>query len=236
VADEGTPKGKAARAREAAKTGDAPRTADPSRSPVPDPPRPGEIARRYSGDELVIAVLQAAEQETEERHEKAWAGAPARINRPAGGWQAWARDMTGTSVAWREHRAWTERYAPRRQALADAVREARADADVWRALTEECPALAHVSLDNIPTRYNAPSRATIARLLDGFFSSPVGPTWRGREPTDRDLALLLILSGWTCNEWVAGMTVAEAIKEVVKNVRTVRRAMHERERAARAVH
>lgn len=65
-------------------------------------------------------------------------------------------------------------------------------------------------------------KATLAYRLEKL-GEAVGPTWYRRTPTNRDLALLVILSGWISDQWKPDMTIADAIEAVVSAVRTHRR-------------
>lgn len=208
----------------------------------------GTTAPRYSGNELHGKVLEAAEAEVVRRHAES-----SPLTRPAAGWASWARTVMGLG----DWQGWHARYIPKRAALAKALREARAEADVWLALTNEDPALKAVRLD-LPREEPAELRAerlaliaerpdlaelltwrpaewptaaasekekaTLAYRLEKL-GEAVGPTWYRQKPTNRDLALLVILSGWISDAWKGEkMTIGDAIEVVVSAVRTHRRA------------
>jgi len=125
---------------------------------------------------------------------------------------------------------WRRRYHAVRGALVRAVESARSDAEIWRNLTEECPALATVGIGDGEGQLGAaidivsPTEAESFAWRMRAIGESTGPTWnRGNPPSNRDLALQVILSGWVPSAWRGSMTVADAIKSVVANVRTYRR-------------
>lgn len=131
-------------------------------------PRPKKVPR-YSGDALRRAVLAEAERRVELRYTMAWQGHPSPLRRPAGGWREWACDRLGSSHEMRDFRGWVRRYWPLQLALRKALREAKADAEVWRVMLEVSPALADVRFehdDDCPLLNESSWRARLAQSIE----------------------------------------------------------------------
>lgn len=198
-----------------------------------------ETVRRYFGEELRAKVLEKAEAEVEAAYSRCWADRPAGtwFPRHKQGWQATARKLAQRPPAKATALWWT-----RRGAIVKAVREAREQPEVWRMLLQECPALASVEFTYKLPEDPTPARhfETVSYLLTyTSIGSMFGPTWRhDRPPTNRDLALQIILSGWVSDGWPTAardaIKVADAIKLVVAAVKEHRRK-HDSMRAASEV-